>query len=90
MSKVKCFNCGEYGHFACDYLNAHDNANIAEESEQKVEMETMLDLDSTSVCEECAMVFTYQQYEDVDEDQIVYMDQAINAEEYEKPHMGIL
>ena len=44
----------------------------------------MLDLDSTSVCKECAMVFTELQYEDADEDQIVYRDQGINAEEYEK------
>ena len=29
MFKIKCFSCGEYGHFACDCLKAHDNANIA-------------------------------------------------------------
>ena len=52
MSKIKCFNCGEYGHFACDCLKACDNANIAQENEQKGKMETMLDLDSTSVCKE--------------------------------------
>ena len=34
MSKIKCFNCGEYGHSARDCLKAHDNANIAQESEQ--------------------------------------------------------
>ena len=26
MSKIKCFNCGEYGHFACDCLKACNNA----------------------------------------------------------------
>ena len=41
MSKTKCFNCGEYGHFACDCLKAHDNTNIAQESEQKGKLETM-------------------------------------------------
>ena len=41
----------------------------------------MLDLDSTSVCKECAMVCTELQYEDADEDQIVYGDEGINAEE---------
>ena len=41
----------------------------------------MLDLDSTSVCKECAMVCTGLQYEDVDEDQIVYRDQWISGEE---------
>ena len=29
MSKIKCFNCGEYGHFAHDCPKAHDNTNIA-------------------------------------------------------------
>ena len=84
MSKIKCFNCGEYGHFACDCPKACDNANIARESEQEGKLESMLHLDSTSVCEECAMVCTELQYEDVDEDQVVYGDQGISAEEYEK------
>ena len=44
----------------------------------------MQDLDSTSVSEECAMVCTELQYEDVNEDQVVYSDQGISAEEYEK------
>ena len=30
MSKIKCLNCGEYGHYAHDYLKPHDNANIAQ------------------------------------------------------------
>ena len=29
MSKIKCFNCGEYGHFAHDCPKACNNANIA-------------------------------------------------------------
>ena len=48
----------------------------------------MLDLDSTSVCEECVMVCTELQYEDVDEGQVVYGDQEINTEEYEKAMYG--
>ena len=88
MSKIKCFNCGEYGHFAHDCPKAHDNANIAQESEQKGKLEFMLDLDSTSVCKECAMGCTEIQYEDVDEDQTVYGDQGINTEEYEKATYG--
>ena len=90
MSKIKCFNCGEYGHFACDCPKACNNANIAQGCEQKGKMETMLDSDSTSVCEECVMVCTELQYEDVDEDRIVYGDQGINAEEYEKATYGNL
>ena len=90
MSKIKCFNCGEYGHFAHDCPKACNNTTIARESEQKGKLESMLDLDSTSVCEECAMVCTELQYEDVDEDQILYRDQGINAEEYEKATYGDL
>ena len=33
ISKIKCFNCGEYGHYVCDCPKPHDNANIAQESE---------------------------------------------------------
>ena len=90
MSRINCFNCGEFGHFACDCPKACNNANIAQESEQKGKLETMLDLDSTSACKECVMVCTELQYEDADEDQIVYGDQGINAEEYEMATYGNL
>ena len=84
MSKIKCFNCGEYGHFARDCLKACNNANFVQESEQKGKSESMLDLDSTSVSEECAMVCMELQYEDTREDEVVYGDQVISIEEYEK------
>ena len=90
MSKIKCFNCGEYGHFARDCLKARDNANIAQESEQKGKSESMLDLDSTSVSEECAMVCTELQYEDASDDKVVYGDQGLNTDEYEKATYGDL
>ena len=90
MSKIKCFNCGEYGHFACDCLKACDNANISQESEQNDNMENILDLESTSVCKECAMMCTELQYEDADEDVVVHRDQGINTEEYKKATYGNL
>ena len=90
MSKIKCFNCGEYGHFACDCPKARDNTNIARESEQKGKSESMLDLNSTSVSEECAMVCTELQYEDASKDEVVYGDQGISGEEYEKGTYGDL
>ena len=52
MSKIKCFNCGEYGHFAQDCPKVRDNTNIAQEREQRGKSESMLDLDSTRVSEE--------------------------------------
>ena len=84
MSKIKCFNCGEYGHLARDCPKACDNANIAQESEQKGKVESMLDLDSTSVSEECVMVCMELQYEDASEDEVVYGDPGISIEEYKK------
>ena len=53
---------------------ARNNANIAQESEQKDKSESMLDLDSTSVSEECAMVCTELQYEDASKNEAVYSD----------------
>ena len=53
-------------------------------------MESMLDLDSTGVSEECAMVCMELQYEDVSEDEVVYGDQGISAEEHKKATYGDL
>ena len=90
MSKIKCYNCGEFGHIARDCPKARDNAIIAQESEQNHKSESMLDLDSTSVREECVMVCTEPQYEDASEDEVVYGGQGINTEEYEKTIYGNL
>ena len=90
MSKIKCFNCGEYGHFAQDYLKACNNAYIAQESEQNKKVKNMLDLDNISISKECTMMCTEVQYEDEDEDIVVYRDQGISTEEYEKATYGEL
>ena len=50
----------------------------------------MLDLDSTSVSEECEMVCMELQYEDASKDEVVYGDQEISTEEYEKATYGDL
>ena len=43
MSKIKCYNCREFVHFARDCPKARNNANIAQESEQNRKSESMLD-----------------------------------------------
>ena len=90
MSKIKCFNCGEFGHFTRDFPKTRVDANIAQESEQNRKSESMLDLDNISVREECAMVCTELQYEDASESEIVYGDQEITTEEYENATYGDL
>ena len=50
----------------------------------------MLDLDGTSICDDCVMMCTELQYEDTDEDVAVYGDQGINTEEYKKAMYGDL
>ena len=45
MSKIKCYTCREYGHYACDCPNPCDNANIAQENEQNKGFKNMMDLD---------------------------------------------
>ena len=60
------------------------------QSEQNDKVENMLDLDSTSVCKEYVMICTELQFEDADEDVVVYRDQGINTEEYEKAMYGNL
>ena len=90
MSKIKCYNCGEYGHYACDCLKPHNNANIAQESEQNKKVENMLDLDKSSISKECAMMCMEVQNEDGDKDLIVYGDQGVITEEHDKATYGKL
>ena len=84
MSNIKCYNCGEYGHYAHDCLKPHDNANIAQENEQNKKFKNLLDFDNSSVNEECAMMCTDIHSEDGDEDIIVYGDQGVSTEEHDE------
>ena len=84
MSKIYSYNCGEYGHYACDCPKPCDNANIAQESEQNKKFENMMDLDNSSVNEECAMMCTDIHCEDGDKYVIVYGDQGVSTEEHDK------
>ena len=90
MSKIKCYNCGEYGQYACDCLKPCDNANIAPESEQNKKLKNMMDLDDSSVSEKCVMMCTDVHCEGGDEDLIVYGDQGDSTGEHEKTMYGKL
>ena len=50
----------------------------------------MLDLDSTSVCKECAMMCTELQYEDADKDLVVYGTNGLTQKSTKKLHKVIL
>ena len=84
MSKIKYYYSREYGHYACDCLKPHDNANIAQENEQNKGFVNTMDLDNCSVNEECVMMCMDIHCEDGDEDIILYGDQGVCTEEHDK------
>ena len=90
MSKIKCYNCGEMGHFARDYQKPCKNANIARENEQNRKFGELMDLDDNSVCEECAMICTDVYSDEEHEDIIVYGDQGISTKTYDEEMYGDL
>ena len=89
MSKIKCYNCGEMGHFAQDCPNC-ENANIARENEQNRKLAEMMDLGDNCVCEECAMICTDIYSDDEDKEIVVYGDQGISSRKYKEKTYGEL
>ena len=90
MSKIKCFNCGEMGHFARNCLKPRENANLARENERNSNFANLMDLCDNSVCAECAMICTDLYSTDESEDLIVYGDQDISSEKYDEDMYGDL
>ena len=84
MSKIKCYNCGEHGHYAHDCPYPQDNAKIAQENEQNKEFTNIIDLDNTSLSKECVMACMDVHYEDWDEDIIVYGEQGVCTNEHDE------
>ena len=89
MSKLRCYNCGELGHFAQDCPKPRENANIAPENEENRKLAEMMDLGNNSVCEECAMICT-DIYSDKEYKEIVVYGEtkALAQENMTKIHMG--
>ena len=90
MSKIRCYNCGELGHFARDCLKPCKNANIAKENEQNRKLAEMMDLGNNSVCEECAMICTDIYSDEEYKETVVYGDQGISSRQYDEDTYGEL
>ena len=90
MSKIKCYNCGEMGHYAWDCPKPHENANIARENEQNRKLAELMDLGDNSVCKECAMICTDAYSDEEYKEIVVYGDQGTTSNFFTKIHMGTL
>ena len=88
MSKSKCYNCGEMGHFARDCLKPRKNGNIAPENEQNRKLAKLMDLGDNSVCEECAMICTDAYSDEEYEEMVVYGDQGITSRNFDEDMYG--
>ena len=90
MTKIKCYNCGEMGHFAPNCPKPGENANIARESEQNRKFSELMDFGDSSVCEECAMICTDVYSDEEYKDLIVYGVQGISTKTYDEETYGDL
>ena len=90
MTKIKCFNCGEMGHFAQNCPKPRENANLARENEQSCKFAKMMDFGDNSICEECAMICTDVYSDEEYENVIVYGDQRISTKTYNEETYGDL
>ena len=90
MTKIKCYNCGEMGHFAWNFPKPRKNANIARESEKNRKFGELMDLGDSSVCEEYAMICTDIYGDEEYEDLIVYGDKGISTKTYDEETYGDL
>ena len=83
MSKIKCYNCREMGHFARDYPKPRKNANTARENEQNRKLTELMDLGNNSLCEECAMICTDAYSDEEYKEMVVYRDQGIASRKFD-------
>ena len=90
MSKIRCYNCSEFGHFSRDCPKPRENANIARENEQNRKLAKMMDLGDNSVYKECAIICTDIYSDNEDKEIVVYSDQGISLTKYEEDMYGEL
>ena len=90
MTKIKCYNSGEMGHFARNCLKPRENANLAQENEQNSKFAELMDLGDSSVCEEYAMICTDAYSDEEYEEMVVYGDQGNTSKNFDEGTYGDL
>ena len=90
ITKIKCYNCGEMGHFAQNCPKPGKNANLARENEQNSKFAKLMDMGDSSVCEECAMICTDAYSDEEYEEMVVYGDQGITSKNFDEEMNGDL
>ena len=90
MTKIKCYNCGEMGHFDRNCPKPRENAYLARENEQTSKCANFMDLRNSSVCQECAMICTDTYSDEEYEEMVVYGDQDITSNFFDKETYGNL
>ena len=90
MTKIKCYDCGEMGHFAGNCMKPRENANLVRENEQNNKFAKLMDFGDNSVCEESAMICTDVYSDEEYKDMVVYGYQGITSEKYDEEMYGDL
>ena len=88
ITKIKCYNCEEMGHFVWDCPKPCKHANLARENEQNKKFAEILDLGDSSVCKECVMICTDAYSDEEYEEMVVYRDQGITSKTFDKETYG--